>query len=77
MNIHKSSERDTTFGLVRKNCQSLKLTDLVSNKHAGSTWCAMLHASLEVISDLFRRNIAGLVARTSFQLVENIPVFDT
>ena len=37
----------------------------------------VLHASLEVISDLFRRNIDGLVARTSFQLVENIPVFDT
>ena len=76
MNIHKSSERDTTFGLVRRNCQSLKLTDLVSNMPVphGDT---ILHASLEVISDLFRRNIAGLVARTSFQLVENIPVFDT
>ena len=74
MNIHKSSERDTTFGLVRKNCQSLKLTDLVSNMPVPR---GVLHASLEVISDLFRRNIDGLVARTSFQLVENIPVFDT
>ena len=75
MNKHKSSRRNITFGLARKNCQSLKLTDLVSNMPV-PRGDAMLHASLEVISDLFRRNIAGLVARTSFQLVENIPIFD-